>query len=56
MKDLKKNVRYVVDSLKYTFRFLIPMMTIANTKLDPLAKVILKKEDMLEELKKDGET
>ena len=56
MKDLKKDVKYIVDSLKYTFRFLLPMITIANTKLDPLAKVMLKKEDMLEELKKDGET
>lgn len=56
MRNLKKNVKYIVDSLKYTFRFLIPMMTLANTKLDPLAKVVLKKEDMLKELKKDGET
>lgn len=55
MKDLKKNIDYVIDSLRYTFRFLFPMIVVANTKLDPLAKMMLKKEDMLKELKKDGE-
>ena len=55
MKDLKKNIDYIIDSLRYTFRFLLPAILLANTKLDPLAKVMLKKEDMLEELKKDGE-
>ena len=53
MKETKDKVKYIIDSLKYTFRFLMPMMTLANTKFDPLAKMFLKKEDMLKELKKD---
>lgn len=49
-------MKYVVDSLKYTLQYLIPLMALTYTKLDPLAKVLIRKEDMLEELKKDGET
>lgn len=52
----KKKINYLKNNIKYSVRFLLPMMLMTYGKFDFLAKMLLKEEDMLKEIKKDEET